>query len=91
MTACPACHEPLDDGARVCRHCLHVLDAEGWQQHDPGHLGADDRGGGSPLEDPPVGPLPLTDSGMAGGWFGSALRLIPAGLLARSRRGDRKA
>ena len=89
MTTCPACNEPLADDAKVCRHCFHVLDAEGWR-HDPGRLGADDRGGGAPLEDPPVGPLPVTTGGMAGGWFGSALRLVPAGLLARSRKGGRK-
>jgi hypothetical protein len=89
MTTCPACHEQIDDGAKVCRHCFQVLDAAGWQ-HDPGQLGADDRGAGRPLEDPPVGPLPLTAGGMQGGWFGSALSLVPAWLLARPRKGARK-
>jgi hypothetical protein len=89
MTTCPACHEQVDEGARVCRHCFQVLDAAGWQ-HDPGQLGADDRGAGRHLEDPPVGPLPVTESGMEGGMFGSALRLIPASFLARGRRRGRK-
>ncbi|HEY7561174.1 MAG TPA: hypothetical protein VH650_03285 [Gaiellaceae bacterium] len=89
MTTCPACHEQIADDAKVCRHCLQVLDAEGWQ-HDPGRLGADDRGSGGPLEDPPVGPLPVTGSGMGGGMLGSALRLVPASLLARGRRRSRK-
>jgi hypothetical protein len=39
-----------------CRHCFSVIDTEGWQQQDAGGLGADERGGGHPLEDPPVGP-----------------------------------
>jgi hypothetical protein len=65
MNACPACKEPVADDAKVCRHCFHVLDPEGWQ-HDPGRLGADDRGAGGPLEDPPVGPLQVMDSGVGG-------------------------
>ena len=90
MTTCPACHEQLENDARVCRHCFHVLDAEGWQ-HDPGRLGADDRGAGRPLEDPPVGPLPVGAGAMTGGWLASALRRVPAELRARSRKGGRKA
>ena len=84
-TSCPRCGASLIPEAKVCRECLYVVDREGWQ-HDAGRLGADDRGAGQQLEDPPVGPLPLTSGGMAGGAFGSALRLLPAGLLARRRR-----
>ena len=60
-------------------------------------LGADDRGGGRPIEDPPVGPIPLTGGGVAGaglGGIGAALaalgngmRLVTTALLARRRRG----
>jgi hypothetical protein len=87
---CPRCGEELQAAAKVCRHCLYVLDREAWQQHDAGRLGADDRGGGQPLEDPTVGPLPLTGSGVTGGPFGAfggALRLIGAAVLLRPRRG----
>jgi hypothetical protein len=83
----------LRAAAKVCRHCLYVLDREAWQQHDAGRLGADDRGGGHPLEDPPVAPLPLTGSGVAGGpsgAFGGALRLIGAAILLRPRGGRRR-
>jgi hypothetical protein len=96
---CPNCGEVLQAEAKICRHCLYVVDREAWQQHDAGRLGADDRGGGHELEDPPVGPIPLTGSGMAGGAFGalasafgalaSALRLVTAALLARPRRRHR--
>jgi hypothetical protein len=55
---CPSCGAELVPDARVCRHCLHVLDREAWRQHDAGRLGADGRGGGRPLADPPAGPLP---------------------------------
>ena len=44
---------------------------------------------GEELEDPPVGPLPVTGSGLAGGTAevaNAGLRLIPAGLLARVRK-----
>ena len=97
MTACPKCGEPLQAAADVCRHCLHVLDRERWQQHDAGRLGADDRGGGRPIEDPPVGPIPLTGGGVAGAGLGgiagalaalgNGLRLVTTALLARRRRG----
>ncbi len=60
MAACPRCGTALKDGVAVCATCLLVLDREAWRQHDAGRLGADDRGGGHPLEDPPVGPVPLT-------------------------------
>jgi hypothetical protein len=93
---CPKCSEPLEAQARVCRHCLHIVDRAAWEQHDAGRLGADDRGGGRPIEDPPVGPIPLTGSGVAGGDLGGAgaaagslasgLRLITTALLARPRR-----
>ena len=89
MSECPRCGQPLAAEAKVCRHCLHVIDREAWQAHDAGRLGADDRGGGVPLEDPPVGPIPVTGSGLAGGAFGGALRLVTAGLLAR-RRGPKR-
>ena len=84
MSACFRCGERLLPDADVCRHCLHVVDPEAWQQHNAGRLGADDRGGGHPLEDPPIGPIPLT--GNQGGAFASAFRLFGATLLARPRR-----
>jgi hypothetical protein len=96
MSACPKCGEPLQAQAKICRHCLHVVDRAAWEQHNAGRLGADDRGGGSPIEDPPVGPIPLTGSGVAGadlGGIGAAfgalangLRLITVSLLGRRRR-----
>ena len=91
---CPRCAEGLEDGAQVCRRCLYVLDREGWK-HDAGRLGADDRGGGHELEDPPVGPIPIEGSGlvtgqsdaaMAAGATGGLFRLVTAGMLARLRR-----
>ena len=95
MTAeCPKCGEPVANDARVCRHCLHIIDREHWQ-HDAGRLGADQRGGGKPLDDAPVGPLPVTgsgvttgasDAGLAGGALNSGVRLFGAGLLTRRRR-----
>lgn len=98
MNTCPKCGEPLEDDVKVCRHCLHVVDRDAWLQHDAGRLGADDRGGGRPIEDPPVGPIPLAGSGVAGGSsgalgsafgaLGNGLRLVTAALLARSRRRD---
>jgi hypothetical protein len=87
--ACPRCGESLEAEARVCRHCLHILDREGWR-HDAGRLGADGRGGGHEPEDPPVGPLPVTGSGLSGGVYGVAnagLRLVTAGFLARRGKG----
>jgi hypothetical protein len=93
---CPRCGEPLQAHAKVCKHCLHVVDRVAWQQHDAGRLGADDRGGGHPIEDPPVGPIPLTGGGLAGagaGGIGAAfaalangLRLVTVSLLGRRRR-----
>ena len=96
LSTCPKCSEPLEAQAKVCRHCLHVVDRAAWEQHDAGRFGADDRGCGRPIEDPPVGPIPLTGSGVAGGDPGgigatagalaSGLRLITAALLTRPRR-----
>jgi len=86
---CPKCGKQLHAEADVCRYCLHVVDRDAWQQHNAGRLGADDRGGGRPLEDPPVGPLPLTGAGVAGGPFGAfggALRAVGAAVLLRPRR-----
>jgi hypothetical protein len=85
MIACPACGEELPGDAKVCRHCLAVVDRDEWD-HDAGRLGADERGAGRPLEDPPVGPIPLTGGGVASGFFGNALRLVTTGLLVRRRR-----
>ena len=90
MNVCPKCAERLQAEARVCRQCLHVIDPDAWrQQHDAGRLGADNRGGGRPIEDPPVGPIPLQGSQLAGGAIGavvSALRSVVAALLALPRR-----
>jgi hypothetical protein len=83
MAACPSCGAALKDGVAVCRNCFHVLDREAWEQHDAGRLGADARGGGQPLEDAPVGPVPLTVGGMEGGLEGSAARLWLTGKLLR--------
>jgi len=77
---CPACGEELRADADVCRHCLHVVDREAWWQHEAGRLGADDRGGGRPLEDPPAGPIPLT--GDRGGAFAATFRVLGATFLA---------
>jgi hypothetical protein len=66
LQTCPSCGESVADGAAVCRHCLFVIDREHWQ-HDAGRLGADDRGAGHPLEDPSVGPIPLTGEQVGGG------------------------
>jgi hypothetical protein len=95
-TTCPRCSGELSSDAVVCRHCFHVLDRSRWQ-HDAGRLGADDRGRGRPLEDPPIGPVPLTGSGMAGGGLGAigsfataVGRLVTTTLLLRRRdRADR--
>jgi hypothetical protein len=93
---CPRCHKALEHQARVCRHCLHVLDREGWK-HDAGRLGTDGRGGGRELEDPPVGPIPIEGSGlvsghsdaaMAGGAANGMFRLLTGRMLARVRRRD---
>ena len=92
--ACTRCREGLDDGAQVCRHCLYIVDREGWK-HDAGRLGADNRGGGQELEDPSVGPIPLDGSGLVSGDSGAAtaggaanglFRLITTGMLAGVRR-----
>jgi hypothetical protein len=83
VATCPNCRSALKDGVKVCKSCLHVLDRDAWGQHDAGRLGADDRGGGKPLEDPPVGPVPLTVGGMEAGALGSAVRLGIAGKLLR--------
>jgi hypothetical protein len=90
MSACPRCGQALQADAQVCRHCLHVLDREAWQRHDAGRLGADSRGGGRPLEDLPVGPLPLTGGASAVGLAGSALRLIGVATLLQRRRKRRR-
>jgi hypothetical protein len=88
---CPKCGASIQPDAEVCRHCLHIVDREGWE-HDAGRLGADGRGGGRELEDPPVEPLPVTGSGLAGGVHGVAtagFRLVTTGLLLKRRRGRR--
>jgi hypothetical protein len=83
MADCPRCGTSLRDDAAVCGSCLYVLDRERWQ-HDAGRLGADGRGGGAPLEDAPVGPVPLTAGSMdAGGAVGSGVRLWMTGRLLR--------
>jgi len=93
---CPRCGKGPEDRARVCRHCLYVVDREGWK-HDAGRLGADNRGGGHELEDAPVGPIPIegsglvsghTDAAMAGGAANGLFRLVTTGtgMLARVRR-----
>lgn len=41
--------------------------------------------------DGPIGPLPLTGSGLAGGTFGSALRFVGAFRLVLRRRPHRRA
>jgi hypothetical protein len=90
VTECPRCGGSVRDDAEVCRHCLLVLDREGWG-HDAGRLGADGRGGGREPEQPPVGPIPVTGSGLAGGIHGVAtagFRLVTTGLLLRRRRGQ---
>lgn len=82
---CPQCGESIADDASVCRHCLHVLDREAWGAHDAGRLGANGRGAGRPLEDPPVGPIPV--GGSVGGAVGGALRFLGSfRLLGRRRR-----
>jgi hypothetical protein len=83
MATCPNCGSALKEGVAVCKSCLHVLDREAWGQHDAGRLGADGRGGGHPLEDPPVGPVPLTVGGMEPGVEASAMRLFITGKLLR--------
>jgi hypothetical protein len=88
VSTCPRCDGSVATDAEVCRHCLHILDREGWG-HDAGRLGADGRGAGREPEDPPVGPIPVSGSGLAGGLAGVAtagFRLVTAGLLLRRRR-----
>jgi len=84
----------LEDGAAVCKHCLYILGRDRWR-HDAGRLGADDRGGGQPLEDPPVGPIPIDGSGLVGGTSDAAIvggaansgsRLFTTRLFSRRRR-----
>lgn len=81
---CPRCGETIAADADVCRHCLHVVDRDAWDQHDAGRLGADVRGAGRPLKDPPVGPIPV--GGSVGGPVGGALRYLGAFRLLRRRR-----
>jgi hypothetical protein len=88
VSSCPKCGGTVQADAEVCRHCLHILDREGWG-HDAGRLGADGRGSGRELEDPGVGPIPVSGSGLAGGVAGVAnagLRLVTTGLLLRRRK-----
>jgi hypothetical protein len=95
-TTCPRCSGELRSDAVVCRHCFHVLGQSRWQ-HDAGRLGADGRGRGRPLQDPPIGPVPLAGSGVAGGGLSAigslataVARLVTTGLLLRHRdRSDR--
>jgi hypothetical protein len=91
---CPRCSGSLEAGAAVCKHCLLFLGRDRWR-HDAGRLGADDRGAGRPLEDPPVGPIPIEGSGLAGGTSDAALvgaaansgfRLFTTRLLGRRRQ-----
>jgi hypothetical protein len=85
---CPRCGGALRENAEVCRHCLLILDREGWG-HDAGRLGADGRGGGHELDDPAVDAIPVAGSGLAGGVFGAAtagFRLVTTGLLLKRRR-----
>ncbi|MGH3070954.1 MAG: hypothetical protein ACRDNB_01630 [Gaiellaceae bacterium] len=89
MTTCPQCGGDIEERASVCRHCLQILDDDALARHDAGRLGADGRGAGHQPEDPPVGPIPITGSGIAGGVAGVAntgLRLVTTGLLLRRRR-----
>ena len=69
----------------MCRSCLQVLDRAEWSQHDAGRLGADERGEGKELEDPPIGPVPVTGSPF-GGVGAAAGRLFGAVTLLRRRR-----
>ena len=88
MVECPHCGKQLGANAAVCRYCLHV-DEAARARHEAGQLGADGRGGGRELEDPGVGPIPASGSGMAAGLAGVAtagLRLVTTGLLLRRRR-----
>jgi hypothetical protein len=85
MPTCPSCGQPVEPDTRVCRRCLYVIDDEHRTEHDAGRLGADDRGGGRPPEDPKVDVIPLT-GGTAGGALGSALRALGAGFLVRPRK-----
>ena len=90
---CPSCGGSLGPDAEVCRHCLHILDREGWE-HDAGRLGADGRGAGREPVEPPVGPIPLTGAGLSGGLLGAAtagFKLVTTGLLLRRRRRQRGA
>jgi hypothetical protein len=89
VAECPQCGNEIRTGAKVCRHCLVVLDEASWSSHEAGRLGADGRGAGSELVDPGVGPIPVAGSGLAGGVLGVAnagLRLVTTGLLLRRRR-----
>ena len=86
MPTCPSCGQPVEPDTRVCRRCLFVIDEDHRREHEAGRLGADDRGGGRPLEDPKVEAVPLTQGGMSAGAFGSALRALGAGFLVRPRR-----
>ena len=85
MAACPRCGDSVAANAKVCRHCLLVIDRAAWE-HDAGRLEADNRGGGQPLEDPPVGPIPVTGVGLSAGVLGGALRLMSTALLLRRPR-----
>jgi hypothetical protein len=94
VRTCPKCGGSVRAEAEVCRHCLNIIDREGWG-HDAGRLGADGRGAGREPEDPPVGPIPVSGSGLAGGFGGgiagaanAGFRLLATGLLLRRRRRD---
>jgi hypothetical protein len=86
VTTCPSCGASLEQDAHVCHECFFVVDHEHWR-HESGGLGADNRGGGKPLEDPPIGPIPVTGAGLGGGTFGdlgaSGFRMFGAGRILR--------
>ena len=86
VTTCPSCGATFAEDVQGCRKCFFVLDHEHWR-HDSGALGADNRGGGKPLEDPPIGPIPLTGPGAGAGMFGdfgvSGFKLFGAGRILR--------
>ena len=84
MPTCPQCGTALKERTAVCANCLSIVDRERWD-HDAGRLGSDNRGAGRPLEDPPVGPVPLTAGGgdIEGGFFASAFRLFGTGRLLK--------
>jgi hypothetical protein len=85
VTTCPSCGATFAEELQVCRKCFFVLDHEHWR-HESGRLGADNRGGGKPLEDPPIGPIPVTAPGLASGvgaGLASGFRMFGTGRILR--------